>query len=83
MPICEECNKNDVMCVCSRTSPKQRRIPFNSQAPAAETLESIGSQLTNGATEQAKTPGRGESQGAAKYYSQVQSNITHSGKTLF
>ncbi|XP_062309074.1 synaptotagmin-like protein 2 isoform X7 [Osmerus eperlanus] len=38
-------------------SPTKRRNPFNSQASAAETLESIVSQLTNGAMEQAKTPG--------------------------
>ncbi|XP_046908091.1 synaptotagmin-like protein 2 isoform X4 [Hypomesus transpacificus] len=40
-------------------SPTKRQNPFNSQAPAAETLESIASQLTNGAMEQTKTPGKG------------------------
>ncbi|XP_062309076.1 synaptotagmin-like protein 2 isoform X9 [Osmerus eperlanus] len=46
-------------------SPTKRRNPFNSQASAAETLESIVSQLTNGAMEQAKTPGSGYNEDAS------------------
>ncbi|XP_067084683.1 synaptotagmin-like protein 2 [Osmerus mordax] len=51
------CNPADMLKPVLQSPTKQRRNPFNSQASAAETLESVASQLTNGAMEQAKTPG--------------------------